>query len=132
MPVKDYWHESPELFFAYKEAYELKAKEQMLRDNDNAWLSGYYNLSALYEVMTLVNADTSKVSPNDLPKYLKQPLDIFNNVSTKQKDENDIIKERTKKVEDDVKVAIANSMIALNKRKIQEKKLRGKKQDGEL
>jgi len=125
MPVKDYWHESHELFFAYKEAYELKVKEQLLRDNGRAWLSGLYNLSALYEVMTLVNADTTKVSVDDLPKYHKEPLDLFNNVSNKQKSENDIIEERTKKVEDDVKLAIANSMIALNNKKNKEKKVKG-------
>lgn len=132
MPVKDYWHESPELFFAYKEAYEMKTKQNIIRDNDNAWLSGLYNLSALYEVMTLVNADSSKVSADELPKYHKQPLDILSNVSNNKKSESDIIEERTKKVEDGVKLAIANSMIALNKKKIQEKKLRGNKQDGEL
>ena len=125
MTYEQYWHDRAELFFAYQEAYLIKTKQKIEYDDQIAWLSGYYVLSALYEVMTLVNHDPNKVSQNDLPKYFNKPQRLFDNVSNKQKSENDIIEERTKKVEDDVKLAIANSMIALNKKKFQDKKVKG-------
>lgn len=98
-------------------------------ENQVAWLSGTYTLSALYEVMILVNRDPKTVPDSDLPKYFSKPID-FDNVSNNKKSESDIIKERNIKAENDVKVAIANSMIALNNKKIREKQLRGKEQNG--
>ena len=129
MPLDLYWHGHPDYFFAYQEAYRLKQKEKFDMENQVAWLSGTYNLSALYEVMILVNRDPKTVPDSDLPKYFSKPID-FDNVSNNKKSESDIIKERNIKAENDVKVAIANSMIALNNKKIREKQLRGKEQNG--
>ena len=122
MPLNEFWHSGADLFFAYREAYLIREKRDMEQHNEKAWLSGLYYLSALWEVESHVN--TTKEDRHLASKYFESPIDLNgSNNANKEKDSvSDKIKERTDNSENAIKLMVAQSMIALNKKKQQEKK----------
>lgn len=47
MSVKEFWEESPDLFWAYRFSYYNKLKEKQEIFNNNAWLQGAYFCEAI-------------------------------------------------------------------------------------
>jgi hypothetical protein len=107
MSYDDYWHGSPELFWAYRVAYFNELEYKRDYDNYRAWLNGLYNFAAFSTVEYNVNRKETMQPENYLPK----PFDF------KEMARRDIIEERRKQEELKVKTMLSNSMLILSKRK---------------
>ncbi len=114
MPLDEFWHGEAELFFAYRTAYIMTEKEKLDYDNYLAWLSGSYNLRALWEVHSNLNLPENR--KHEAIKYFEKPISIFD-TSNKKKKKNDIIAERRKEEENKIKLMIANTQLSLKKKK---------------
>ena len=69
MSYEDYWYGDPWQMKAYKDAYDLRNRQQ----NTMMWLNGIYYTHAVS--VSLANAFRKKGSPP--VKYLEKPLDVF-------------------------------------------------------
>lgn len=69
MSYEDYWYGDPWRMKAYKDAYDLRNRQQ----NTMMWLNGIYYNHAVS--VALANAFRKKGSPP--VKYLEKPLDVF-------------------------------------------------------
>ncbi len=69
MSVKEFWEDSPDLFWAYRFSYFTKLKTDQDLFNNNAWLQGAYFYEAL--VVALANSfGKQKV------EYSKKPYEM--------------------------------------------------------
>ena len=85
MSVKEFWEETPDLFWAYRFSYYNKIKEQQEIFNSNAWLQGAYFHEAIS--VALHNAfDKNKVH------YSKQPYGVEEKIE-------DTYEQKQKKIE---------------------------------
>lgn len=77
MPIKDFWENDPELFWAYRFSYVNKLKREEEMNNYNAWLQGMYN----FEGVSIALANSFGKSNH---KYPSQPygFEIENNSKT--------------------------------------------------
>lgn len=84
MSVKEFWEDSPDLFWAYRFSYFEKMKvEQEIFDN-NAWLQGAY----FYEAISVaLNNAFSKTKT----EYTKQPYGTYNKIETKEQESNALV-----------------------------------------
>ncbi len=72
MTVKEFWEETPDLFWAYRFSYYQKLKENQEIFNNNAWLQGAYFQEAIS--VSLCNAfSKTKV------EYSKKPYSFEKN-----------------------------------------------------
>lgn len=69
MTYEQYWDGDPQLAVAYREAYRL----QRIKENEQAWLEGFYNYVAF--AVVLKNAFAKRGAKKE--NYLEQPVDIF-------------------------------------------------------
>jgi hypothetical protein len=69
MSVKEYWHGNPWLVRSYKEAYDLKRKEQ----NQVLWLQGLY----IYDAFSVVLSNAFAEKGSTPKKYATEPYNIF-------------------------------------------------------
>jgi len=67
MPPNEYWHGSPELTQAYREAFKVRKEER----NWELWLQGLYFCHAVS--VALSNA----FEKNSKAEYMSEPLNIF-------------------------------------------------------
>jgi len=79
MTYDEYWHGDPWAMKAYRQAYNLRNRQE----NTMAWLNGVYALNALS--VALGNAFSKKGTP--AKKYLEKPLDIFPKTEAEEKAE---------------------------------------------
>lgn len=69
MPLEEFWHGDPWLVKTYREAYELKKRDQ----NEVLWLQGLYIYDAFAVVLSNAFADKG-TTPK---KYAMKPYNIF-------------------------------------------------------
>lgn len=115
MPIEHFWHKEAELFFAYRSSYLMEYEETLEKGNYLAWLSGIYNLKALWEVHSYINLPENR--KHEAIKYYEDPIDIFDTKANKVT-RDDIIKKRRKEEEDKIKVLVSQTQMNI---KLQEK-----------
>ena len=69
MSSKDFWEESPELFWAYRFSYIDKVKQEQDLINKKAWLQGAY----IYEAVSVALSNAFSKTKSD---YAKQPYEL--------------------------------------------------------
>jgi len=99
MTYNQYWHKEPELFWAYRSAYEQKQDVEFEIENYKAWLNGLYNCKAFEVVYYNFNRKEGATPMS----YLEKPFD-FKEMAKKSKEE--IRLEKQKKLETDVKAML--------------------------
>ena len=75
MSVKEFWEDSPDLFWAYRFSYFNRIKTEQEIFNQNAWLQGAYN----YEAFSVVLGNAFSEQKLNYPK---QPYGFENNEKT--------------------------------------------------
>lgn len=78
MSVKEFWEDSPDLFWAYRFSYFTKMKNEQELFNHNAWLQGGYICEA---VQVAINNCFGKQKI----EYSKQPYGVEKNTSNVDK-----------------------------------------------
>lgn len=67
MSPEEYWHGSPELTAAYREAYKIRKEER----NWEMWLQGLYFCHAVNVALS------NSLEKNSKAQYMSEPLKIF-------------------------------------------------------
>lgn len=67
MSPEEYWHGSPELTAAYREAYKIRKEER----NWEMWLQGLYFTHAINVALS------TSLDKNSKAQYMSEPLKIF-------------------------------------------------------
>lgn len=95
MSTKEFWEESPELFWAYRFSYINKYKEKIEYDNEQAWLQGAYFYEAL-------SSSLSSVLGGKKTSYRNKPFELSKTSSTTEKANalEEQIKARAKKIKE--------------------------------
>ena len=94
MPLREFWEEDPNLFWAYRFSFYNKSKTKRDYDNQLAWLQGAY----IYQAVSI--ALNNGFSDNKMD-YPEEPFDLYKqkeeeNVIDKQKQQQKILEERLK------------------------------------
>ena len=93
MSVKEFWEESPDLFWAYRFSYIQKVKQEQAIANTPMWLQGAY----IYEAVSVALSNAfSKVKHN----YSQQPYDLNTSKEDKAKQLQMQLKNRVMKVQE--------------------------------
>ena len=79
MPLKEFWEEDPNLFWAYRFSYYKKKLHERELENQKAWLQGAYIFEA---VSVALNNAFSKSKLN----YREEPYDLYNSESKSQQE----------------------------------------------
>lgn len=66
MSPDEYWHGSPELVKAYREAFKIRKEER----NWEMWLQGWYIYQALLAALSHLDKKSKQ-------EYLKEPIELF-------------------------------------------------------
>lgn len=83
MSVKEFWEESPDLFWAYRFSYFTKLKAEQEMFNNNAWLQGAYFHEAVS--VALCNAfSKSNVKYSEKPYGFAERAEITEEQKKKQ------------------------------------------------
>lgn len=69
MTAKEYWHGNPWLAKSFREAHELKVKEQ----NEVLWLQGLY----IYDAFSVVLSNAFAEKGSTPKRYAQEPYNIF-------------------------------------------------------
>ena len=70
MTYDEFWNCNPERYIAYRKVHELDIK----RRNEELWLQGLYNFTAISTALSNIHLDGKKHKVN---KYLEKPIDLF-------------------------------------------------------
>lgn len=89
MTYEQFWNDDPDLFYSYLEAYNMKIKNQMIYDNQMAYIQAQYNLMALQQVL--------QFSKNPKKIFPRKPFDLFGDNKPKNNYENHLIYEEQRK-----------------------------------
>lgn len=81
MTPDEYWHGSPELTIAYRDAYKLARQER----NWDMWLQGWYIYRAISAALSQMNGGKDR--------YLEEPIEIFPHEETAEEKEERLEKE---------------------------------------
>lgn len=80
MPIREFWEEDPNLFWAYRFSYYKKKMQEREIDNQKAWLQGAYIFEA---VSVAINNAFSKSKLS----YRDTPYDLYNSENKTEKEE---------------------------------------------
>ena len=80
MPLKEFWEDEPNLFWAYRFSYYKKQLHNRDMENQKAWLQGAYIFEA---VSVAINNAFSKSKLS----YSEKPYDLYNSESKSEKEE---------------------------------------------
>lgn len=108
MSTREFWHDEPELLWAYRKSYIDKLKLQKELDNKNAWLNGLYIFDALTKSLYNSFGRKQGQSPQN---YLVEPIDFNQEPKTKE----EIEREERLKVEEQIKERNRQIKAMLNK-----------------
>lgn len=90
MTYEQFWEDDPQLFYSYLEAYNMKVEEQMIYDNQMAFIQSQYNLLALQQVLQF-SKNPKKIFPD-------KPFDLLGNRVKEEKSPLDWQEERKAKM----------------------------------
>lgn len=107
MSYDQFWHDDPELYWAYQVAYLNKVKFESDLENNKSWLQGLYNYLAYSTVQYNLNKKASDPPMN----YIDKPIDFDEEqrLISKQK-EQELFEQR-------MKALLQAKKIILDKRK---------------
>lgn len=112
MLTKQFWKQSPELYWAYQVSYEMKIERESEERNINAWLHGLYN----YKAYKVVEYNLNKQQGDPVEEYFNKPID-FNEINSDIKIEQDRI-DRQNALETSVKIMLGKSKNIIDKKKV--------------
>jgi len=111
MSYDDYWHSTPELFWAYRSAYEIKIDEDVDFNNFKAWLNGLYVFKAFHTVEYNMNRQES-AEPTD---YFDKPIDWKGEYARQQAEKDKVKKQEA--LEINMKILLSKWSQKINKDK---------------